>query len=103
MYRLTKISKIAPKASKDIKKSIIGLGFEKLDRDVFDPEKSYDFVAKSGVKWARLQSGWQRTEKRKGVYDFKWLDDIVDSMLKKAERLVGFGLLDSEGYFDRDC
>ena len=38
MYRLTKISKIAPKASKDIKKSIIGLGFEKLDRDVFDPE-----------------------------------------------------------------
>ena len=39
MYRLTKIGKIAPKASKDIKKSIIGLGFEKLDRDVFDPEK----------------------------------------------------------------
>ena len=103
MYRLTKISKIAPKASKDIKKSIIGLGFEKLNRDVFDPEKSYDFVVKSGVKWARLQSGWQRTEKRKGVYDFKWLDDIVDSMLKKAERLVGFGLLDSEGHFDRNC
>lgn len=82
MYRLTKISKIAPKASKDIKKSIIGLGFEKLDRDVFDPEKSYDFVAKSGVKWARLQSGWQRTEKEKGIYDFEWLDGIVDSMLK---------------------
>ncbi len=82
MYRLTKISKIAPKASKDIKKSIIGLGFEKLDRDVFDPEKSYDFVAKSGVKWARLQSGWQRTEKEKGVYDFEWLDIIVDKMLE---------------------
>ena len=81
MYRLTKISKIAPKASKDIKKSIIGLGFEKLDRDVFDPEKSYDFVAKSGVKWARLQSGWQKTEKEKGVYDFEWLDSIVDKML----------------------
>lgn len=82
MYRLTKIGKIAPKASKNIKKSIIGLGFEKLDRDVFDPEKSYDFVAKSGVKWARLQSGWQRTEKSKGVYDFKWLDGIVDKMLE---------------------
>lgn len=82
MHRLIKIGKIAPKASKDIKKSIIGLGFEKLDRDVFDPEKSYDFVAKSGVKWARLQSGWQRTEKEKGVYDFKWLDKIVDKMLE---------------------
>lgn len=82
MYRLTKIGKIAPKASKDIKKSIIGLGFEKLDRDVFDPKKSYDFVAKSGVKWARLQSGWQRTEKEKGIYDFEWLDSIVDKMLE---------------------
>lgn len=50
MYRLQKIGTIVPKASKDITKSIIGLGFEKLDRGVFDPEKSYDFVAKSGVK-----------------------------------------------------
>ena len=82
MYRLAKVGKITPKDSKDIKKSIIGLGFEKLDRDVFDPEKSYDFVAKSGVKWARLQSGWQRTEKEKGVYDFEWLDVIVDKMLE---------------------
>ncbi len=82
MYRLTKVGKIVPKASKDIRKSIIGLGFEKLDRDVFDPEKSYDYVAKSGVKWARLQSGWQRTEKEKGVYDFRWLDCIVDHMLE---------------------
>ena len=82
MYRLAKVGKITPKDSKDIKKSIIGLGFEKLDRDVFDPEKSYDFVAKSGVKWARLQSGWQRTEKEKGVYDFEWLDSIVDKMLE---------------------
>ena len=82
MYRLAKVGKITPKDSKDIKKSIIGLGFEKLDRDVFDPEKSYDFVAKSGVKWARLQSGWQRTEKEKGFYDFEWLDVIVDKMLE---------------------
>ncbi|MGN0844921.1 MAG: beta-galactosidase, partial [Kiritimatiellia bacterium] len=65
----------------DIRKSIIGLGFEKLDRDVFDPEKSYEYVAKSGVKWARLQSGWQRTEQKKGVYDFSWLDRIVNRML----------------------
>lgn len=33
MYRFNKVGKIVPKASKDIKKSIIGLGFEKLDRD----------------------------------------------------------------------
>ena len=81
MERLTAIGKIQPKKSVDIKKSRIGLGFEKLDRDVFDPNKAYDRVAESGVKWARLQSGWQRTERERGVYDFEWLDSIVDKMI----------------------
>lgn len=81
MIRLNKVGAITPKASKDIKKSRIGLGFEKLDRDVFDPEKAYPFVAQTGVKWARLQSGWQRTEKEKGVYDFTWLDSVVDNLI----------------------
>ena len=82
MIRLKKVGQIEPKKSIDINKSRIGLGFEKLDRDVFDPEKAYPFVAQTGAKWARLQSGWQRTEKEKGVYDFAWLDSIVDNMLK---------------------
>ena len=61
--RLTKIGKILPKSSADIKESRLGLGMEKLDRDAFDPEKVYDKVASLGVKWIRLQSGWQKTEK----------------------------------------
>ena len=79
--RMKKIGSVKPKTSLEVKHSRIGLGFEKLDRDVFDPEKAYPFVAQTGVKWARLQSGWQRTEKEKGVYDFAWLDAIVDNML----------------------
>ena len=81
MNRLIKTSAIKPKKSIEIKHSRIGLGFEKLDRNVFDPEKAYPFVAESGVKLARLQSGWQRTERQKGVYDFGWLDSIVDHMI----------------------
>lgn len=81
MVRLSQKGKITPKKSKEINHSCIGIGFEKLDRDVFDPEKAYDYVAKTGVKWARLQSGWQRTEKQKGVYDFEWLDKIVDKFI----------------------
>ncbi len=81
MDRLIKVGKITPKKSADIKRSRIGLGFEKLDRDIFDPEKAYPYVAQSGVKWARLQSGWQRTEREKGVYNFDWLDKIVDKMI----------------------
>ena len=70
MEQLKKIGTIQPKKSSEIEYSKISLGFEKLDRDVFDPEKAYDKVADCGVKKARIQSGWQRTEKEKGVYDF---------------------------------
>ena len=80
MEQLKKIGCVEFKRSVDVKRSRIGLGFEKLDRDIFDPEKSYPFVAESGIKWARLQSGWQKTEKVKGVYDFEWLDKIVDNL-----------------------
>ena len=54
MQRLTKVGKIPPKSSNEIKQSHIGIGFEKLDRDVFDPEKAYDKVAAIGVKWVRI-------------------------------------------------
>lgn len=55
-----------------------------MDRNVFDPTKAYDPVAEIGVKWVRIQSGWQRTEQEKGIYDFAWLDDIVDNLLKRG-------------------
>ncbi len=84
MERLIKIGKIEPKNSLEIEKSRIGLGFEKLDRDAFDPEKAYDLVFETGIKWARIQSGWQKTEREKGVYDFGWLDTIVDNLLTRG-------------------
>ena len=65
MQRLQKIGKIKQKHSSEIKTSKSGIGFEKLDRDVFDPEKAYDKVADIGVKWVRIQSGWAKTEKQK--------------------------------------
>jgi len=81
MERLQKFGHIKPFHSLEIKHSKIGLGFEKLDRDVFDPEKAYDRVAEAGVKWVRIQSGWARTEQEPGVYDFAWLDAIVENLL----------------------
>ncbi|MBE6550480.1 MAG: hypothetical protein E7670_08670 [Ruminococcaceae bacterium] len=84
MERLNKIGKIKAKNSKEVINSKIGLGFEKLDRDVFDPEKAYDRVAELGIKWIRIQSGWQRTEREKGVYDFAWLDKVVDNLIARG-------------------
>lgn len=84
MERLIYDSKIELLNSKDVASSCIGIGFEKLDRAVFDPEKAYDKVAALGVKKVRIQSGWMRTEKEKGKYDFEWLDSIVDNLLSRG-------------------
>ena len=64
-----------------VRSEFLGLGFEKLDRDLFDPTKAYPFLPATGVSWMRVQSGWQRTEREKGVYDFSWLDSIVDNLI----------------------
>lgn len=84
MDRLIEIGKVKTYKSNEIAFSKIGTGMEKLDRDVFDPNKVYDKVQNSGVKYVRLQSGWQRTEKVKGVYDFEWLDSIVDNLISRG-------------------
>jgi polysaccharide biosynthesis protein PslG len=81
-FGLATIGKIAPRASLAINASPLSIGFETLDRKVFEPEKTYAHLAALGVKWARCQTGWARTERSKGEYDFAWLDGVVDSLLK---------------------
>lgn len=81
MFRLKEVGQVAPVPSCKINSSKFGLGFEKLDRDAFDPDGAYDYVAKSGAKWIRIQSGWAKTETVKGVYDFAWLDKVVDKLI----------------------
>ena len=84
MYRLTACGKVTAKKAADIDNSRLGIGFEKLDRDAFNPEKAYEKLALIGVKWVRVQSGWQKTEKQKGIYDFAWLDAVVDNIIARG-------------------
>lgn len=84
MERLIRQGKLPYFSSSEIEFSRLGIGFEKLDRDVFDPNKAYDKVSKIGVKKIRIQSGWMKTEKVKGVYDFSWLDTIVDNLISRG-------------------
>ena len=86
MEHLIPVGKVQPKHSTEVVNSRIGLGFEKLDRGVFDAEKAYDKVAALGVKWIRIQSGWARTETEKGVYHWEWIDSIVDNLLLRRLR-----------------
>ena len=54
------------------------LGCETLDRDLADWDAYKKYLPPLGIQHIRLQGGWGRTEKEKGVYDFQWLDHIVD-------------------------
>jgi polysaccharide biosynthesis protein PslG len=76
----TPLARLRPRPSKEIAASPISIGFETLDREMFDPARTYPHVAASGVKWARCQTGWNRCEPRKGQYDFAWLDSVVDNL-----------------------
>ncbi len=85
---------LKPRKSSEIKASPLSIGFECLDRELFKPEKCYDLMAEAGVKWARCQTGWVRCEKTKGVYDFAWLDEVVNELLSRSIQPwfnLGFG------------
>ena len=70
------------RTSREVKSSRLGIGYEVLDhREAYDFDQTLKFIRNSGVKWARLQSGWQRAEKTPGAYDFGWLDHIVNGLL----------------------
>lgn len=66
MPLLKPIGNLPHKRSVDVKASALGIGFETLDRDTFDPKKTFRHLAESGVKRARCQTGWMKCEKTVG-------------------------------------
>lgn len=100
MERFRKIGEVRIRHSREIESSPFGIGFEKLDRGLFDPDGAYGLLDEIGVKWVRIQSGWSRTETEKGHYDFTWLDEIVDQLIQHGMKpwlclCYGNGLYDS--------
>jgi hypothetical protein len=75
-------AKLKPLRALDIRASPLSIGFETLDRKQFDAERTFPHLAELGVKWARCQTGWARTETKPGEFDFAWLDQVVDGLLK---------------------
>lgn len=74
---LNQIGVLATKTSKEINSSYWSVGCETLDRDYADFSKYKNYVGELGVKRGRLQSGWAKCEKQKGVYEFEWLDECI--------------------------
>lgn len=77
------VGKIKSRPTTEIQSSDLWIGCEVLDRDYADYHQYKPWLLKLGAKKARLQSGWAKTEKQKGVYDFEWLDKVVDDLLDK--------------------
>ena len=77
---LKEIGRLATCDAKDIKGNSWSVGCETLDRDYAKWETMKKYVARTGAKHGRLFSGWAKTEKKKGVYDFTWLDAPVREM-----------------------
>ena len=62
----------------------LGIGMECLDRDLWEYEPVLPEIKKLGIHMARIQSGWQKTETKEGIYDFEWLDRLVDDLLENG-------------------
>ena len=78
------IGELSPLPSSLDAASYWSVGSETLDRDFADFDNYKEFMRETGVGYARLQSGWAKTEKKKGKYDFSWLDAHVDGLIAQG-------------------
>lgn len=78
------IGHLPTRDSTAISSSRWSLGCETMDRHfaVFKNYKSY--LSGTAAKHARIQSGWETTEKVRGVYDFKWFDEHVNGLVESG-------------------
>ncbi|MBR4756801.1 MAG: beta-galactosidase [Bacteroidales bacterium] len=77
------IGVVAPKTLDQVHNDLT-IGCEVLDRDYADYHKYKEDLAQLGIRKIRLQAGWAKTEKEKGVYDFAWLDSIIDDAVSRG-------------------
>ncbi len=82
--KLPYLGKIVPRPALQIAASNWSVGAETMDRDytIYANWKAY--LGPLGFKKARLQAGWAKTERTRGVYDWTWLDEIIFDMAKQG-------------------
>lgn len=81
--KLPVAGRLQPRESKLDAASYWSVGCETMDRDYAHFEKFRKYVGQTGVGYARLQSGWAKTEQKKGKYDFEWLDAHVNGLIEE--------------------
>lgn len=75
------IGVVKSRHAKEISSSKISIGAEMMDRDFTIYKNWREYLGPLGVKKARIQSGWAKCEKEKGIYNWAWLDEIIPDMV----------------------
>lgn len=78
------LGKVKPRSASEIRASNWSVGAETMDRDYTIYENWRTYLGPLGFKKARLQAGWAKTERQKGVYDWAWLDAIIFDMVEQG-------------------
>ena len=71
-----------------IRPSWFTLGCETLDRDFADYDEYKEYIPALGIPTIRLQAGWAKCEKVRGVLDFSWLDHIIDDAVGRGLNIL---------------
>jgi len=74
------IGSVEPRHATEIIASNWSVGAETMDRDYTIYETWKEHLGPLGIKKARIQAGWAKTEPEKGVYNWAWLDEIIHDM-----------------------
>ena len=75
------LGNVSSRYAKDIQASNWSVGAETMDRDYTIYNNWKEYLGPLGIKKARLQAGWAKTEYQKGYYNFAWLDNIIYDMV----------------------
>lgn len=84
MDGMKQLGVIAPRSAGEIEDSNWLLGCETLDRDYADYDQYKEYLCPLGIKYLRFQGGWAKTEKQPGVYDWGWLDHIIEDAVGRG-------------------
>ena len=86
------IGYLPSRPSQDLGPTALGVGYEGSASFVTDDARTLDLIAAAGVKKLRLWFSWNKFEKKRGEYDFSWLDKVLDLCeQRKIEPWVSLG------------
>ncbi len=78
------LGEVVPRHALDIAANNWAIGAETMDRDLVEYDSWKHHLGPLGAKKVRLQGGWAKCEKQRGIYEFDWLDEIIDGAIAQG-------------------